>query len=73
MDKDNDNNNYKDNDEMDLDPCVIGYRLFVYCEPLHKYVFDVLVSTIIFYCGQNNTISLPYSYIYSVAPGCKMH
>jgi|LauGreDrversion4_2_1035121.scaffolds.fasta_scaffold3379528_1 hypothetical protein len=65
MDEDN------DNDIMDSDPCVIGYRLFVYCEPLHKYVFNAILGTIIYYCGQNNTITLDYSQIYSVAPRCK--
>ncbi len=63
----------EDNDKIDSDPCVIGFKFFVHCEPLHKYIFDLLVGTVIYYCGKNNTFTLSYSEIYSVAPSCKMH
>ncbi len=47
-------------------PYIIGFQMFVHCLPIHKYVVDIAASIVIYYCGQNNTITLPLSYIETV-------
>ncbi len=57
--------------EEDTNPCIIAFKLFVHCLPIHEYIINIVKDTIIYYCGQNNTFIFSYSYINHLMPGCK--
>jgi hypothetical protein len=48
------------------DPCVIIFKTLINCVPLTNYIIDISSNIITYYCGNNNTIIYPYSYIESI-------
>jgi hypothetical protein len=50
----------------DKDPNIIAFKLFVHCEPVTNYIIETLSDIITYYCGNNNTFIIPYSYIQNI-------
>ncbi len=48
------------------DPYVIAFKVFVHCLPINDYVINVMMNTITYYCGHNNTFTIPHSYVDSI-------
>jgi len=61
-----DNNNDTDNNEdINNDLYVIAFKTVITCLPIHKYIINIAVATITYYCGNNNTITMSLDYITS--------
>ena len=57
-------------DLPDNNPFVIAFRMFVHCEPVHNYIINHINNMITYYCGNNNTISIPLNYVETVVDKC---
>ncbi len=66
MDTSIDTTNDTTNDSIDNDPYVIAFKISYHCLPVHNYIINVVsvgISTVIYYCGNNNTITLSLEYV----------
>ena len=52
-------------EDMDSNPYVIAFKISYHCLPIHNFIINMIIGTITYYCGNNNTITLPLEYIYS--------
>ena len=48
------------------DPYIIAFNKIVTCLPIHNYVINSVPAMITYYCGLNNTFTLPLDIIPSV-------
>ena len=48
------------------DPYIIAFNKIVTCLPIHNYVINSVTAMITYYCGLNNTFTLPLDIIPSV-------
>lgn len=58
-------NNNDTIEDINNSPYVIAFKIAYHCVPIHNFIVNMIAGTIVYYCGLNNTITLPLDYIYS--------
>jgi hypothetical protein len=46
--------------DNDNDPYIMAFNKIVTCLPVHNYVINSLAAMVTYYCGLNNTFTLPF-------------
>lgn len=56
--------------DNDNDPYIIAFKMFIHCLPINHYIINAVDNVITYYCGRNNTFTIPYNYVENIVNNC---